>query len=286
MYEWYMADGVDPHLQQLLAAGDVSVRNLLAAHDRHVRALGVAVEAWQQANAVRLEVMGREALEGLDGPLVADLVVVVGGDGTVLEASHALQDSPALGMNSDPETSVGYLCAGDAAEMAPFVRDYLEGRLLARPLQRLQASINLTAVGPPVLNDALFSHTCPAATSRYIIAHGDAQTHQKSSGIWVSTAAGSTAAIRSAGGDVMDWSDPRLQFRVREPYARPGAPPPLTSGWLDPGEHLHIISRMQQAALYLDGPHLSLPVSIGDRVAIGCATHPLWHVYSAASPRR
>jgi NAD+ kinase len=286
MYEWYAADDADENLHQLFASGDVSVRNVRAAHDRHSRSLEASVEAWQRANSVSLEVMGRERLDTLGGPLIADLVVVVGGDGTVLEVSHALQGSPALGMNSDPETSIGYLCAGNAADMQAFVQEFLDGALNMRPLQRLQVAINQARVGPAVLNDALFAHTCPAATSRYILNHQGAQESQKSSGLWISTAAGSTAAIRSAGGQMMDWSDTRLQFLVRELYARPGEAPTLTSGWLSPSERLQIISRMQQAALYLDGPHICFPVTIGDRVEVSCADHPLWHVHSPQSPPR
>jgi len=46
-----------------------------------------------------------------------------------------------------------------------------------------------------VLNDALFCHRSPAATTRYIISHEGREEHHKSSGVWVGPAAGSTAAV-------------------------------------------------------------------------------------------
>ena len=42
----------------------------------------------------------------------ADLVISVGGDGTFLEASHYISDNtPILGVNSDPLRSVGFFCS-------------------------------------------------------------------------------------------------------------------------------------------------------------------------------
>ena len=41
----------------------------------------------------------------------ADLVVAVGGDGTLLAASHNVVDVPILGVNSAPGHSVGFFCA-------------------------------------------------------------------------------------------------------------------------------------------------------------------------------
>ncbi len=278
LYEWHMEQAQNEHMHALLSAHDISVRNIKAAHDRHQRALALAVDAWAAHPSVRLEVIGREALPP---PLCADLVVAIGGDGTILEVSHAITHSPLLGMNSDPETSVGYLCAGAADHMHLFVSRYLDAALLKRPLQRLHVSINHLPAGPPIRNDILFTHTCPAATSRYILCADDVEESQKSSGLWISTAAGSTAAIRSAGGHMMDLSDTRIQFRVREPYTKPGERYRCTEGWVLQHQELKLISRMQQAAVYFDGPHLSSPITLGDRISITTAPHPLWQVFDS-----
>jgi NAD+ kinase len=40
-----------------------------------------------------------------------DLVIALGGDGTVLHASHQIGPTPMLAINSAPEHSVGYLTA-------------------------------------------------------------------------------------------------------------------------------------------------------------------------------
>ena len=64
----------------------------------------------------------------------------------------------------------------------------------------------------------LFCHDCPASTTRYLLTFDGRTEDQISSGIWISTAAGSTSVIRSAGGKEMPPRSRRLQFAVREPF--------------------------------------------------------------------
>jgi hypothetical protein len=79
----------------------------------------------------------------------------------------------------------------------------------------------VTTNGRPVarriLNDALFCHASPAATSRYIVELGGVVEEHKSSGFWIGPAAGSTAAQRSAGGKIMPLTAQELQLVV-SPY--------------------------------------------------------------------
>lgn len=135
-----------------------------------------------------------------------------------------------------------------------------------------------------VLNEALFCHASPAATSRYFLkiigAKGEAlaEEEQKSSGLWVGPAAGSTAAQSSAGGRILPLTSTRLQFVVREPYRPHGGapePPRLTAGLLDESQTLQIRSRMRQGRLFLDGEHLVHDVTIGDVVTMRRSAEPL-----------
>ena len=283
LYERLAEQDSDPHFEALLDSGDASVANVKASHERHQRGLEEAIEAFEGHAAIQLEVWGRERLTTHDEPLNRDLIVVVGGDGTVLETSHRVRERPLLGVNSDPSSSVGFLCSGTASQARALATAYLEGQLYQRPLSRLSIERNQRPIGPPVLNDLLFAHACPAATSRYIVALDDEREEHKSSGLWVSTAAGSTAAIRSAGGLPMDLSDARVQFRVREPYMHPGSTYKMIAGWIQPGARLELISRMESAGIYLDGPHIHFTIAMGDRLAIGAAEHPLWQVTSRPS---
>jgi NAD+ kinase len=208
-----------------------------------------------------------------------DLVVTVGGDGTVLHASHAIGPTPVLGINSAPGTSVGYLTAGAAGQAGELFGRAVEGSLPIQRLNRMEVRVDGRVVTNRALNDVLFCHECPATTSRYEIRLDGRAEQQMSSGIWIATAAGSTAAIRAAGGRVMRAGSRRLQFVVREPFPWGGADQPsapeIVSGFVASGRVLEIHSRSTTARLYVDGPHVVFPVGFGDLVSFGRSAEPL-----------
>ena len=119
-----------------------------------------------------------------------DLVLTLGGDGTVLRASQMVGPStPLLAINTAPLDSVGYFCGGTKDELGDVLADALAGRLPATRLARMQVQVDHRVLSRRVLNDALFCHVSPAATTRYEIHHRDRAEEHKSSGVWVATAA-------------------------------------------------------------------------------------------------
>ena len=149
----------------------------------------------------------------------AQLVISLGGDGTFLRATHSLgehETTPILGVNSSPESSVGYYCGCDVNNFPTLFDSIQQGELQPRSLWRMRVLINETAFPILVVNDVLFAADTAATTVYYEIAHQGRRQIQKSSGIWIATAAGSTAGIISAGGVIQPWSVRTLQFRVRE----------------------------------------------------------------------
>ena len=131
----------------------------------------------------------------------------------------------------------------------------LEGRLKSVLLTRMIVEVNRRIRARRVLNEALFSHPSPAATSRYILRHRRRQEEQRSSGFWIGPAAGSTAAQRSSGGLVLPLGSTSLQLVVREPY-RPWGRPSYRMLRLLIGrrEELVVRSKMSEAHVFLDGP--------------------------------
>src|SRR6185369_17166966 len=129
-------------------------------------------------------------------------VVSVGGDGTFLEASHHVRKIPIFGVNSDPGQSVARL-SGSRLENFPKILDgYLKGRIKPVLVSRLEFFINGKKSPWLALNDLLICTLNPAGTSRYILRTKTWAEEQMSSGLWIGTAAGSTAALLSAGGKV------------------------------------------------------------------------------------
>lgn len=272
------------HIRRLLDAGDESVRPLLRAHEAHERTLADVRRALREAG-VSFTPVYRASLRAEHA--AGRLVVTVGGDGTLLDASHRVVDSPVLGVNSDPSTSVGFLCMANGATFGAALEDILVGRRRPIPIARLAGEVDDVPFPFPVLNDLLVAHKNPAATCRYILDHGGVREDQKSSGIWCCTPTGSTAAMASAGGEVQMLEDVRLQVRVREPYAADHDGPALRSFFLAPGESCEVVSRMREGMIYLDGPHVRLPFGMGARLRVHSGGPPLLlHADDAMHARR
>ena len=96
-----------------------------------------------------------------------------------------------------------------------------------------------------------------------------------SSGVWVGPAAGSTAAIRSAGGKVLPIGSQKIQFVVREPYRGVANKYRLVKGLVGPGDDLRITSRMTKGRIFLDGTQKVHAVSIGQRIRLTLSEEPL-----------
>jgi NAD+ kinase len=275
-YSEVAARGGGGRISGLLDHRDPLVADMLRAHERHAISMRSIREELERRTGV--DATWRHDWSDLD-PDGFDLIVTIGGDGTVLHASHSIGDTPVLAINSSPETSVGYFTAGGAAEFAGLLDRFLAGDLPSASLYRMEVRVNGELIGARVLNDALFSHVVPASTTRYVLRVGDAAEEQLSSGVWVCTAAGSTAAVRAAGGKAMRSGSRRLQFVVREPGPFSGAGgmrlPALVKGFAPCGCRLSIRSKTSSARLYLDGPHLVHPIDFGDEVTFGGAARPL-----------
>jgi len=203
-----------------------------------------------------------------------DLVLTVGGDGTLLAASHQVgPDVPILGVNSAPESSVGFFCAASKGSVLETLRAAFEGTLRRTQLARMRVDLNDTCLHKRVLNEALFCHGCPAATTRYILrlssASGEViEEEQRSSGLWIGPAAGSTAAQRSAGGKVLPLASTKLQFVVREAYVRLGGSLRLPTGLVEEGGSVAIHCKIREGKAFLDGLHIVHDVTIGDRLVL------------------
>jgi NAD+ kinase len=264
--------GGDPHVRELVRRGDAAVARMRQAHDEHEATLREVEEALRALGIAATYVPAAAPSFDADG---ADLVITVGGDGTLLTASHHVRSGPVLGINSAPSSSVGYFCAARLGAVGPTLAAFCRGALPSVTLARMEVRLNGAAISRRVLNDALFCHASPAATSRYVLAFGETEEEQRSSGFWVGPAAGSTAAQRSAGGAVLPLTSDQLQFVVREPYTPGGGPLALARGVVTPGERLRAVSKMSDARLFLDGPQAAHVVGLGDALEFRRSDEPL-----------
>ncbi len=279
----------------LLEQNDVSVLPLRAAAAAHDESVAI-VETALKAAGCHVQRVYRARLRAED---TRDrLVVTVGGDGTVLDTSHRILDgSVVLGVNSDPCRSIGFFCAATATSFAQVLDEFLAGELHPQQLQRLTGSIDGKPFAFPALNEVLIGHKSPASTSRYLIEHGGVVADHKSSGVYVATAAGSTAAMRSAGGLLQAIDDRRLQYKTRELLTL--APLSLSSSlsssapaavhdtfFFNADTEVSLTSRMREGRVWIDGPHVALDLPMGARLTLSGRCPPLHLVVTAAMQDR
>ncbi len=200
---------------------------------------------------------------GKESPSLYDLVISVGGDGTLLEVSHYVTSTPVLGVNSNPQSSIGFFTAATAETIEDSIT-HLED-LPKTKLTRLQITKNDERLPEFVLNDLLICHANPTGMNRYTLTVDgksflrDGTDALRSSGLLISTAAGSTGWIYECGGEVMPLGSRRIQFHERDKR---------NSGFYYASERMEIYSKTREGRIYIDGEHLKHEFTLGDRITI------------------
>lgn len=207
-----------------------------------------------------------------------DLVVSVGGDGTFLEAARPARRQWILGVNSDPARSTGSFCRATVRTFEGVLDRLLAGRARVERLNRLSLRLNGRRLGVPVLNDLLVAHRRPAVMSRYWLKVGRRSEQQRSSGLWVATAGGSTGAIRSAGGQRLPRGSQAMQYRPRELFWGSRRAYRLTGGVVRSPCAIRVGSLMHDGVLCIDGDHVAFPFRYGDLLEIRSGGPPLYVV--------
>jgi NAD+ kinase len=271
-YSRFVEEEHDPHVLRLIQRKDPSVARWKAAHEAHLTTLRLVERTLKRLGARPWVLSGPRVVFD---PSDAVLVVTVGGDGTLLAASHHVCGVPILGVNSSPSHSVGFFCTATVDTVEQMLADALTLRLPSMMLTRMRVEVGGRTISRRVLNEALFCHEIPAAASRYILRYGRRNEEQLSSGIWIGTAAGSTGAMRSAGGTVLPLTSSALQLVVREPFAGSGRRYRMTRVLVEEGKSIGFISKIQDGAVFLDGPFDRAGVRLGEEVTFRASDEPL-----------
>ena len=136
----------------------------------------------------------------------ADLVVVLGGDGTLLAVARAIGESPVpiLGVNLG---TMGFLAETARGELFPALEEAIGGRF--RTESRMRLDVVVDRAGAEIgrylaLNDAVIANTSLARIVDLAVqADGVEVTTYHADGLIVSTPTGSTAYSLSAGGPLV-----------------------------------------------------------------------------------
>ncbi len=204
-----------------------------------------------------------------------DFVISVGGDGTFIEASRLITNQLILGVNSNPASSFGNFCPCNRNTFEFYIDNILNDKFKSQKINRLDLHVNNKKHDFLVMNDVLIAHAHPGAMSRYRIKIGVIEEDQKGSGIWISTAAGSTGAIAGAGGKILPKRSKKIQYRPRELFPGGKEKYQLKGGLVKPDSSIMIRSLMREGTIYVDGAHLRVAFSYGSKLTVSNSKFPL-----------
>ena len=171
-------------------------KNFESIHDESLTQLEAILEEMKTSHQLRVELRARERVRRADF-IGRDLVVVLGGDGTLTSISHNIDEStPVMGVNShpvslDPNGSVGFYMDSTLETFAEDFSVALRGEAIENHLPRLRAIIDSTSgnryTTDPAMNELLIANTHQYAPSKYHLRRGEKNTKQQSSGLIFST---------------------------------------------------------------------------------------------------
>jgi NAD kinase len=200
-----------------------------------------------------------------------DLVITVGIDGLVVNTAKYLTSQPIVAINPDPRTIDGILLPFDTGSFRQSIGNIAKGEFKIQHVTMAEASLN---DGQKLIafND-LFIGVNSHVSARYEIRHGKNREEHSSSGLIVSTGAGSTGwlqsvyagatgVIKALGGGVtqppnagrFDWDSDKLIYAVREPFPSKITGTNLVYGVITRDKPLTLTSHMAENGLiFSDG---------------------------------
>ena len=255
-------------------------------------AAGVARELVDWLGRRGLEVLvepgtAREAGTSGDGPLIegvrCDLVVVLGGDGTLLSvARKAAGGPPILGVNLG---HLGFLTEVGRAELYPVLVEVLTGHYAVEPRSLLEVEQHKSTGERIVfraLNDVVLAKSALSRMIELLLTvDGQLVARYRADGLVISTPTGSTAYNLSAGGPILH---PLLPVSVLTPICphtltlRPLVVPDTSVIEIGIEAREDVIeSRADRVYLTIDGQEGG-EISFGDRVRVTRAAQPAYLV--------
>ena len=201
-----------------------------------------------------------------------DLIVVIGPDGLVVNTAKYLDNQYILAINPDPQRINGVLLPFEVEDFRAQLKRIESGNETITQITMAEAILNdnQTITG---VNDLYIGHESHMS-SRYTLEFQGRSEDQSSSGIIVSTGAGSTGWYRSIitgalaisqqyrGGPVkplendyrFDWSSDFVRFSVREPWAGDKWKANIVYGTIYKGDYLTIESKIPEGGrIFSDG---------------------------------
>ncbi len=225
--------------------------------------LAAKVKRYVNSSGLDAKVMNRKSMPKQIKK--SNLIIVVGGDGTFIRASHHLDSKiPIFGINPDPKKTEGFFTRATVDDYQEKLDKIIGGKYDTLMLNRLKVTINGKPLPELALNDAAFLNKKSHEMCRYLFQ----DEFQKSSGVIFSTSAGSHAWMFSAGGERLNIHSMEIQYIVREPYHGRLSQAKNLHGILPEHSQLKIMPKTDSCMMILDGREPGYHLKKGDKVII------------------
>lgn len=206
------------------------------------------------------------------------LIIVVGGDGTFLRAAHHTDKTPILAVSSDTRYNEAFYAQASPKDFARKFKKILEGKYRIRKLPRLEAKIGGEKLPYLAVNEMFVGNKHPYHTSRYTLQVKGRKEFQKSSGILITTKAGSTGWAKSAAKKTLKIPKNGFGYVVREPYRGRLTKPKLLQGNLSAKEKIRITSSLHKGIVVIDSSEKTFKFTDGMKLEVGVSKKPLNYV--------
>lgn len=206
----------------------------------------------------------------------AELVISIGGDGTVLRNISKMEDPlPVLGINMG---TLGFLVDVQPEEALSAVKDVLKGFSFTER-SRLGVMFNGEPL-PPATNEVVFITARPAKILTFRVSLDESLIEElRADGVVIATPTGSTAYAMSAGGPIVD---PRVNASLVVPLA----PFKLSARpWVVPASStikVEMVIPEKEAVIVIDGQH-TYGIKARDVVTLTRASNPARFVSSSVN---
>jgi|SRR3989338_172964 len=238
------------------------------------------VEKALKKHSIRYQLEDRDSLSkrSVKGK---DLIIVIGGDGTFLRAAQFVDKEMLFGVNSDPRNKEGFFMKADKSNFEAKLKKIVAGKIRLKMFPRLEASIDNKPIGVFALNEFYIGPRKAYHAAKYIIKVGGKQERHKSSGVLVTTPAGSYSWAKSCCGRSMNLDSKNFQYIVREPYqGKIFRDYKLTYGMLKKNQKAEVISEMLDGVVVADSVSKDYNFKEGSKAKIGLSDKSIRVVWS------
>lgn len=196
-FEWEMQQlGLSKsELLKKLSREHANVDRILKAYEKQSLALNLMKYTFKgKADFIMMNELNRR-IENYD------IIISLGGDNSFTNISHYVENIPIMGINSDPERSVGYLTnwkINGIEDVENVFNSIFDKKFLVEQWGRIQAKVNGQLI-TPATSEYFVGEKNRTQMSRHIINYDNKEYEQKCSGLIIATAAGTTGWFKSAG---------------------------------------------------------------------------------------